>query len=304
MALALLSLGSNLGDRRGILQAALTALAGSLGVEQVTVSSWHETAPVGGPAGQGAFLNAAALVETSLPPAELLARLQRIEFHLGRTRETRWGARTLDLDLLLYDNLVLSTPFLTLPHPRMAFRRFVLEPAVEVAPDLVHPRLSWTVQRLLDHLNESPPYAAIADAARVYAPRLAQLIACRLSVRLICDPEPSSSSMVDAEAVELARLERWRRLLNAGTWQPGQPTVSDFWFDSAVAAAATRLSPPQLAGFQHAWEAARQDVVQPRLVLRLDAPGSATPAVPWLDLDPNNLEGALEEAVAAIEAMQ
>ena len=98
--------------------------------------------PIGGPAGQEPFLNAAALLETSLPPAELLARLQRIELHLGRTRETRWAARTLDLDLLLYDNLVLNTPYLTLPHPRMAFRRFVLEPAAEVAPEMAHPRLA------------------------------------------------------------------------------------------------------------------------------------------------------------------
>ena len=98
---------------------------------------------VGGPAGQRAFLNAAARLETSLPPAELLARLQRIEWHLGRTgAKTRWAARTLDLDLLLYDDLVLSTPYLTLPHPRMAFRRFVLEAAAEVAPEMATaPRL-------------------------------------------------------------------------------------------------------------------------------------------------------------------
>src|SRR5436305_11685098 len=99
---AWIGLGSNLGDRKGILDAAVAALADAPGVAVKAVSSYHETSPVGGPAGQGAFLNAAAWLETSLDPHQLLAVLQEIEHRAGRVRKARWGERTLDLDLLIY----------------------------------------------------------------------------------------------------------------------------------------------------------------------------------------------------------
>ena len=130
------------------------------------VSCWRETAPVGGPPGQPPFLNGALLAETSLAPHDLLAALQQIENDLGRRRAERWGPRTIDLDLLLYDELVLDTPSLTLPHPRMAWRRFVLEPAAEVAGAMLHPTIGWTIARLLEHLNTARPYVADHRADR------------------------------------------------------------------------------------------------------------------------------------------
>ena len=125
-------LGSNLGDRRNHLTTALAELA-ELGTV-AAVSGLYETEPVGGP-GQPPFLNAVAVVESSLEPAELLAELHRIESGHGRVREERWGPRTLDLDLIATEGEPVSTSFVVIPHPRSGERRFVLEPLVEVWPD-------------------------------------------------------------------------------------------------------------------------------------------------------------------------
>ena len=95
-------------------------------------------------------------------PQALLAEFQKVEADLGRQRNEHWGPRTIDLDLLLYDDLTLADPDLVVPHPRMAWRRFVLEPAAEVAPEMLHPGTGWTIARLLDHLNQTPWYLAIA----------------------------------------------------------------------------------------------------------------------------------------------
>ncbi len=149
----LLGLGSNLGDRDANIHAALGLLAQDGAVDVVDVSSLRTTAPVGGPP-QGDYRNAAALVATGLSADELLAATQRVERALGRASGgPRWGPRTIDVDLLLVDDLVLDTPDLTLPHPRMAVRRFVLEPACDVAPEMRHPLLDRTVRELLEALS-------------------------------------------------------------------------------------------------------------------------------------------------------
>ena len=144
-------------------------------------SSWRETAPIGGPPGQAAFLNGAVKLETPLPPHELLGCLQQIEGELGRRRAERWGPRPIDLDLLLYDELILTTPELVLPHPRMAWRRFVLEPAAEVAGSMIHPTIRWTLARLLAHLNESMPYVAITGPIAAGKTRLAERLAGQIA---------------------------------------------------------------------------------------------------------------------------
>src|SRR5260221_497271 len=134
MAAALIALGSNLGDRQRNLDDTIAQLAAQSGIHHVAKSRWHATRPIGGPPGQREFLNGAALIETTLSPEQLHAALKQIEAAAGRNRGERWAPRTLDLDLLLYDDRVIDTPDLTVPHPRMAFRRFVLEPAAEVSP--------------------------------------------------------------------------------------------------------------------------------------------------------------------------
>jgi 2-amino-4-hydroxy-6-hydroxymethyldihydropteridine diphosphokinase len=155
-SIALIGLGSNLGDRGATLDGAIAALRATPGVFVREVSSFHETEPVGGPAGQGNYLNAAAVLETTLDPFGLLHRLQEIETRFGRVRTVRYGERTLDLDLLLFDDRIIDTPELIVPHPRYSERRFVLNPLVEVAPAVVDPVTKRTIAELLTDLDRGP----------------------------------------------------------------------------------------------------------------------------------------------------
>jgi 2-amino-4-hydroxy-6-hydroxymethyldihydropteridine diphosphokinase len=133
-------MGSNLGDREGTLRRALELLEAEPGIRVAAVSSLRETDPVGYE-DQPQFLNGACAVETQLEPHELLARLLAIETVLGRTRDgiPRYGPRTVDLDLLLYGQEIVDEPDLTVPHPRLAERRFALEPLAELDPGLTLP---------------------------------------------------------------------------------------------------------------------------------------------------------------------
>ena len=143
MTTAFIALGANLGDAQATLRRALTELGG-LG-EVRGVSALYRTAPVGGPPGQPAYLNAVAEVETALSASDLLAALHAIEAAAGRTRDVRWEARVLDLDLIVYGEEVSGDPALTLPHPRAWERAFVLAPLSDLAPYLAHPRTGETV---------------------------------------------------------------------------------------------------------------------------------------------------------------
>ncbi|GMU23364.1 MAG: hypothetical protein AMXMBFR13_34420 [Phycisphaerae bacterium] len=157
--MACIALGSNLGDRHAHILAAVQQLRASPGIETLLLSRLHETEPVGGPAEQGRYLNAAARLETTLEPLVLLRLLLRVEENLGRVRNERWGPRVIDLDLLLYEEQVITTPELTVPHPRMAEREFVLAPLAEVAPHARHPITGRTVEELLSRLAHQAPGA-------------------------------------------------------------------------------------------------------------------------------------------------
>ena len=135
-----IALGANLGERIATLQAAVDTLCAMRDVEVSAISRIYETDPVGGPA-QPEYANAVLLARTSLAPIELLRRLQGIEAAAGRTREVRWGPRTLDLDIIDFDGRVSEDPDLTLPHPRAHVRGFVIVPWLEVDPEAVLPGL-------------------------------------------------------------------------------------------------------------------------------------------------------------------
>lgn len=151
---AYVGLGSNLGDRAGYL---LLAVRGMLdaGLDVIRLSSIYETEAVEYEQ-QPAFLNMVAeLHGSTLPsPEQTLARLLRIEYALGRTRDVRMGPRTIDLDLLIFKDQQIETEFLTVPHPRLATRRFVLVPLNELVPSLIHPVLGEPISELLSHIKD------------------------------------------------------------------------------------------------------------------------------------------------------
>lgn len=151
MAIVYLALGSNLGDRAANMEEALERLE-ARGVRLLARSSFLETAPYG-ISDQPAFINCAAKCETALPPAGLIAAALGVESDMGRVRERRWGPRNIDIDVILYGDLVLKTPELTVPHYDMHNRDFVLGPLCELEPELMHPVLRVSVSELLANLK-------------------------------------------------------------------------------------------------------------------------------------------------------
>jgi 2-amino-4-hydroxy-6-hydroxymethyldihydropteridine diphosphokinase len=150
--LAYIGIGSNIGDRAANCLHAIEYLAETGRI--IGVSSLYYTEPVGLKA-QEDFINAVVALETDSKPAELLAACRDIEDRLGRRRTVRWGPRTIDLDILLYGDLVMDQPDLVIPHPLMAARKFVLAPLAEIAPEAVHPVLHKTTAELLEELRDT-----------------------------------------------------------------------------------------------------------------------------------------------------
>ena len=153
MALAYLALGTNIGNKRRNMITAAALLAERVG-DVLALSGFYETEPWGFQS-ENTFLNAALQLETSLSPLELLKATQQIEVQMGRTQKSNgtYHDRIIDIDILLYDDLILQTPELTLPHPLMQDRRFVMEPLLEIAPNMVHPVFKKTVVSLMRERN-------------------------------------------------------------------------------------------------------------------------------------------------------
>ena len=152
---AYIALGANLGDTEQTLNQALKLLNQAAGIKVIKSADFITTEPVGGPADQPVYTNSAAELEISLTPEKLLRELNRIEALLGRDREneTRFGSRTCDLDILLIGDLKMQTEDLTIPHPRMNERLFVLEPLAQIAPNIIEPISNQTISQLKSNLE-------------------------------------------------------------------------------------------------------------------------------------------------------
>lgn len=149
--LCVIALGSNLGDSLNILKNAVNILANIENINLISQSSWYKTKPIGPP--QPDYINGCIVIKTDLQPGILLKKMLDIEQKFGRVRQEKWGARTLDLDLILYEDLIVKTPYLEIPHPRMRERGFVLIPLAEIAPNWIDPVTNLTVIQLQKRIN-------------------------------------------------------------------------------------------------------------------------------------------------------
>ncbi len=289
VAEALIGLGSNLGDRAAALAEAVAALDRLPKTKVLRVSSWLETRPAGGPPDQPAYLNGAAVVETSLGPRILLSRLQSIEKQLGRTSQQRWSPRIIDLDLLLFGSRSIQSPSLTLPHPRMVWRRFVLEPAAAIAPQWVHPLNGWTLAQLRAHLDQSLPLVIITGPRPAAAAELAsRLHALRPhDTRLIAPPEgwitgaAAAHPRLTARQLESA-LEQWSKttaqLRRAAPAARGGDDIGEvfdlcsLWIGWLRGCARVCLGIQEYAEFTDRWQRTRTAGPRPRLVVAFDPP--------------------------------
>ena len=292
MTRCLLGLGSNLGDRQAMLRRATGKVARLPRCRLLARSHWYETVPIGGPTGQGAFLNAALLLQTSLQPQEIATSIHAIESELGRNRVVRWDARAIDIDLLIYGSRVINSPALMVPHPRMSFRRFVLEPVVEIAGGLVHPTSAWTVARLLGHLTSAPRYVAVAAADATLSSWMAERLVRVLGGLRLEDSAPNQLRVGDSKpqrAVEFVRWAsaslsrlRWEEdaqlstrlsTRDQGTSLAVPPVVSGFWYEAASSATAgptgVERSPAESARARMRSSLTGTRLVRPALVITL-----------------------------------
>jgi 2-amino-4-hydroxy-6-hydroxymethyldihydropteridine diphosphokinase len=309
MSSALIGLGSNLGDRRATLDRAIESINAPPQVQVARVSPWLATQPIGQSAGADEFLNGAALLTTTLPPEMLLARLQEIENQLGRRRGGRWEQRTIDLDLLLYDELVCEGPPLELPHPRMSYRRFVLAPAAEIAGAIIHPTIGWSIEMLLAHLDTAFPYIAIRGPEHAANLQLATAVSVKTGWKLLDFPgyeaffsPHGSTSLTIGRAIEF--LRRQAALLTRESL-PGGGGISSFWMDDVLAVADARWP----GEFDAAWKMIAPAVVSPKLLVDFQPPADGKKRIwrhgigPVLRLATTDPAAAEIELQAAIEAM-
>jgi 2-amino-4-hydroxy-6-hydroxymethyldihydropteridine diphosphokinase len=272
MARCLLGFGANLGDPPGQIAAALRQLTARGDVRLCAVSSTWTTRPVGGPPDQPPYRNAAALIETRLSPDELWGRTQAVESALGRERSQVWGPRLIDIDLLLYEDAIVRQPGLRIPHPLMVARRFALGPAAEIAPQLQHPILGWTLERLWEHLTTVPPRFVLVgcqdNAARA-------AIATAAGAVPIVDPARASPATGGRSPVpdyrwQLELLERRVAALRQSGWAAphlDRWLLCEYWLDESWLQAQATLSGEDWRRFAEEFARQTQDIAPPKLVI-------------------------------------
>ncbi len=290
MHTALIGLGSNLGDREQAIQHAADALGDRPGVERLQLSRLLHTKPIGGPDGQGEFVNAAIKLDYRGGTArQLLTQLHDIERQWGRQRRERWAARTLDLDVLIFGTQRHHAADLQIPHPRMPWRRFVLEVAVEVGPEMIHVDTGWTIERL--HRNLTPTWIAVHGASEECVNQIAQR--CSLQVvdmQTVAGPQPPASlELLDRVTHEVRQL--WNQA-------PQRPLISAAWPDTAIAT--SRHQHPAWPSLRVLWPGNRSTAEQQYLRWLSGLPDQG----PRLIL-PDNIseDGALDEVCAAVQSI-
>ncbi|MDA0835365.1 MAG: 2-amino-4-hydroxy-6-hydroxymethyldihydropteridine diphosphokinase [Planctomycetota bacterium] len=229
---AWIALGGNLGDVNATFADAHKRLEHSDTIDLKQISSLHRTSPVGQHAG-AEFVNAVAQVETTLSPLDLLDELQAIETQRGRVRSVRWGPRTLDLDLLMYGDKVIDHPRLQLPHPACWYRRFVLDPWVEIGADVEHPVKRLTIGELRDRLLVQPITICLVGGKLNLRERLLEEMsqefpAIRWSAQIDnSKPESTLTIGLGADDMKISDYQRLRDTLAASWLELGHPPTSE-----------------------------------------------------------------------------
>lgn len=281
-----IGLGSNLGDRAANLRAALEAMETHPAIWTVRASGFYETPPLGNP-DQPTYLNAAAQIKTTLSPTALLAALHAIEKKLGRVHDSgkHWQPRTIDLDLLLYGDAVIDTPELTVPHPEMHLRSFVLRGLCELDGQARHPILHRTADELLARLNgrdfardnTRPQLISIAGLIGVGKTTLATRLAESLNAKLICEKYDENPYLAEvyhgyrdkALDSELFFLSSSATQLRRDRLTHGRYYVSDYIFDKAPIYASSWLVGDDVIRYRRQYEIVAEAVVKPTLAIYL-----------------------------------
>ena len=282
MTVAYIGLGSNLGNRHDHIRDALKMLAENKHIDVARVSDLIETTALA-QTNQPKYLNAVAEIETTLSAQDLYKTLADIETGLGRVRDEKWSPRTIDLDLLLFGREVISTPDLTVPHPQMHLRSFVLQGLCQLNGDFQHPVLKESVSELANRLSgcdfapdpNLPQLASVAGIIGVGKTTLAEKLAKLLECRLLLEAYDTNPFMPDVYAgkkelaldSQLYFLTTRFEQMNRNTLSPGQIAVSDYIFEKELIYARRLLNAQQLALYDKIYQPSAVKVVAPVLVI-------------------------------------
>lgn len=284
MIAAYIGLGSNLGDRKDFIHKALKMLAETENVDVTRVSDIIETAPLGG-VNQPKYLNAVAQIKTALTAKDLHGTLLNIEAAFGRTKKEKWSSRTIDLDLLLFGEEIISSPDLTIPHPQMHLRSFVLKGLCQLDADLLHPVIKVTMKKLAGRLNDAdfvlnpkmPQLISVAGIIGVGKTTLAKNLSKIFSCKCIFEPYDKNPYLPDLYAgkkelaldCQLFFLTGRIAQLNLHSLKAGEIMFADYVFDKELIYAKHLLNAEQLVLYHTIHKQIISDIAAPVLVIYL-----------------------------------